>query len=88
MHTVYLVLALIAVYGGTAGALAFVMRRLKAKKVVEQLLSSQLVALQTKYKDVIDLEVFKANLQRDIANLQSQQQQTQYWNDQLACIDV
>jgi hypothetical protein len=83
MHTVYLVLALIAVYGGTAGALAFVMRRLKAKKVVEQLLSSQLVALQTKYKDVIDLEVFKANLQRDIANLHSQQQQTQYWNDQL-----
>jgi len=83
MHTVYLVLALIAVYGGTAGALAFVMRRLKAKKVVEQLLSSQLVALQTKYKDVIDFEAFKANLQRDIANLQSQQQQTQYWNDQL-----
>jgi hypothetical protein len=83
MHTIYLVLALIAIYGGTLGALAFVMRRLKAKKVVEQLLSSQLAALQAKYKDVIDLESFQADIQRDIANLQSQQQETRYGNDQL-----
>jgi len=83
MTTIYLVLALLIVYGGTAGTLTFVLRCLKEKKKSEQQLSSQLGALETKYKDVIDLESFKANLQREIEQLQAQAQQTQFWNDGL-----
>ena len=83
MTTIYLVLALITVYGATAGGLAFILRRLKEKNASEQRLSSQLLALETRYKDVIDLESFKENLEREIAKLQSQSQQIQFGNQGL-----